>query len=164
MALLRFLRPVDKDPADSLNDDDKRSNQTSPTSCKEVHNEICRLVETKPEKKRGQYLKVSSKEKAVFGKYASKNGAASAVRKFKDKNLKESSVRDWRDAYIKELQDKRKTAKLGEEVIIDVLPSKKRGTPVLLGEKLDKYLQQLIITMRMRGTPIGICPDRCGNP
>ena len=125
MALLRFLHPVDKDPADSPNDDDKRSNQTLPTLCKEVHNEICRLVETKPEKKRGQYLKVSPKEKAVIGKYASKNGVASAVRKFKDKNLKESSVRDWRDAYIKELQDKQKTAKLGEEVIVDVLPSKK---------------------------------------
>ena len=44
---------------------------------------------------------------------------------------------------------------MGEEVIVDVLPSKKRGRPVLLGEKLDKHLQQLIITMRMRGTPIG---------
>lgn len=45
--------------------------------------------------------------------------------------------------------------KLGEELIVDVLPSKKRGRPVLLGEKLDKHLQQLIITMRTRGTPIG---------
>ena len=56
MALLRFLRPVDKDPADSPNDDDKRSNQTSPTSCKELHNEICHLVENKPEKKRGHAI------------------------------------------------------------------------------------------------------------
>ena len=120
-----FVRPLHKDPADSPTDiNDKRSNETSP-SCKEVHNKICCLVKAKAEKKRGQYLKVSPKEKAAIGKYASENGVASAVRKFKDKNLKESSVRDWRDAYIKELQDKRKTAKLGEEVIVDVLPSRK---------------------------------------
>ena len=90
-----------------------------------MHKEICRLVEAKAEKKRGQYLKVSPKEKVAIGKYTSRNGVASVVRKFKDKNLKESSVRDWQDAYIKELQDKQKTAKLGEEVIVDVLPSKK---------------------------------------
>ena len=105
MALLRFLRPLDKDPVDSLTDD-KGRNQTSPTLCKEVHNEICRLVEAKAEKKRGRYLKISPKEKVAIGKYASENGVASAVKKFKDKNLKESSVRDWQNAYIKELQDK----------------------------------------------------------
>ena len=66
-------------------------------------------------------------------------------------------MRDWRNAYIKELQDKRKTAKLGEELIVDVLPSKKQGRPVLLGEKLDKYLQQLIIIMRtLIGTTVVI--------
>ena len=81
--------------------------------------------------------------------------SSQCCKEVKDKNLKESSVRDWRNVYIKELQDKRKTAKLGEELIVDVLPSKKRGRPVLLGEKLDKHLQQLIIIMRTRGTPIG---------
>ena len=103
MALLRFLCPLGKDPVNSL-PHDKRSNQTSPTLCKEVHNEIYCLVEAKAKKKRGQYLKISPKEKAANGKYARENGVASAVRKFKDKNLKESSVRDWRNAYIKELQ------------------------------------------------------------
>ena len=154
MTLHRFLRPLSKDSVDSLTDD-KGSNQPWPTLCKEVHSEVCCLVEAKAEKKRGPYLKISAKEKAMIGRYASVNGVASAVHKFKDKNLKESSVRDWRNAYVKELQDKRKTAKLGEELIVDALPSKKRGRPVLLGEKLDKHLQQLIITMRTRGTPIG---------
>jgi len=46
-------------------------------------------------------------------------------------------------------------AKLGEEIIIDTLSSKKRGKPLLLGQKLDGYLQQLIVSMRTRGTPIG---------
>ena len=32
---------------------------------------------------------------------------------------------------------------------------KKRGRPPLLGEKLDKYLQEVIIEMHSRGTPIG---------
>lgn len=93
-------------------------------------------------------MKLSLKEKAVIGKYASENGVSSAVKKFSDKSLKENSVRDWRDAYIRELQHKRKAAKLGEEVTVDVLPSKKCGRPVLLEDKLDKYLQELLVGMR----------------
>jgi len=105
--------------------------------------------------KRGEYQKFTSEDKAKIGKYASKNGVRNAARKFKGKNLKESSVRDWRDLYLNELQDRRKMVKLGEEIIIDTLPSKKCGRPLLLGQKLDGYLQQLIVSMRARGTHIG---------
>ena len=45
--------------------------------------------------------------------------------------------------------------KVGEEVFIDALPSKKLGKPPLLGEKLDCHLLDKILAMRSRGTPIG---------
>lgn len=106
-------------------------------------------------KKRGEYQKLSPKDKAVIRKYASKYGVASAVRKFSEKNLKESSVRDWQNLYIKELQEKRKNAKIGKVVCVNVLPIQKRGKPPLLGEKLDRYLQQVIGKMRSRRTLIG---------
>ena len=42
-----------------------------------------------------------------------------------------------------------------EEVIVTALPSKTGGRHPLLGEKLNKYLQGMIVHMRIRGTPIG---------
>lgn len=80
---------------------------------------------------------------------------AKAVRHFKDKNAKDSSVRDWKNMYEKELKKRSKNAGIGEEVQVESLPGKTRGRPPLLGEKLDKYLQETIIEMRSRGTPIG---------
>ena len=50
---------------------------------------------------------------------------------------------------------RKKTGKPGEEIIVDKLPCKKCGRPVLLGEKLDKHLPEMIVGMRLRGTPIG---------
>ena len=46
-------------------------------------------------------------------------------------------------------------AKAGEEVHVKTLTVKKCGRPLLLGIKLDKYLQQLIAVMLSRGTPTG---------
>ena len=66
--------------------------------------------------------------------------------------MKDSSVRN---AYLKELHDQQKMAKPREEIVVTKLPSKKRGQPVLIGEKFDKALQQKLISMRLRGTPIG---------
>ena len=100
-------------------------------------------------------MKLTLKEKATIGKYAGEHGVASAVKKFKTKNLKESSVRDWRDAYLREFNEKLKKAKPGEEVSVKELSSKKRGRPVLLGAKMDECLQQLLLGMRSRGTPVG---------
>ena len=104
------------------------------------------------DKKRGEYNKLSPEEKAVIGKYASENGVSKAVRHFQDKD---SSVRDWKKLYEKELKERCKLAKLGEVVEVVTLPVKVHGRPTLLGEKLDKYLQQMIADMHSRRTPIG---------
>ena len=105
-------------------------------------------------KKRGEYLKFSEEDKVVIAKYASEHGVAKAVRHFQGKSVKESSVTDWKRIYEKELKDKRKSATPGETIEITSLPSKKQGRPPLLGYKLDHLLQEQIISMRKRGTPI----------
>ena len=46
-------------------------------------------------------------------------------------------------------------AKIGEEVSVTTLSTKKRGKPPLLGECLDIHFQQPILNMRSRGTPAG---------
>ena len=79
---------------------------------------------------------------------------AKAVRGFKDKDVKESSVRDWNKLFEKELKERLRSAGV-EEVRVESLPCQTRGRPPLLGEKLDKYLQETITDVRSRGTAIG---------
>ena len=123
MPLFKYLRPISTSGS-SRQDDSVLS---------KAHNVVC-LVEDKGrspaqgmQKPRGEYIKLSLEKKAKIGKYASVNGVANAVKHYKDLNLKESSVRDWRDAYLQEVCLQQKTAKPGEEIIIDKLPSKNRG-------------------------------------
>jgi len=98
------------------------------------------------------YQKFSDEARTTIGKFASEHGVASPSRKY---GVAESSVRDWRNLYQRELTIKSKEVKVGEEVCIDALPSKKWGKPPLLDEKLDCHLQDKILAVRSRGTPIG---------
>ena len=50
---------------------------------------------------------------------------------------------------------KRKKARIGEAVCVDALPIQKHGKPPLLGEKLNKHLQQVINKLRSQVTAIG---------
>ena len=118
----------------------------------QVVKEVKKATESK---KRGEYMRISQEDKAAIGKYASEHGVSKAVKHYREKNVKESSVRDWRRAYEKELKEKSKTAIPGQVMVVNALPAKTRGRPPLLGNKLDKHLQELIISMRSRGTPIG---------
>ena len=64
-------------------------------------------------------------------------------------------MREWKKPYLNKLKEKFKSAKVGKEVFVMAPPSKKRGRPPLLGEKLDKYLQEAIVHMHSRGTLVG---------
>ena len=151
MSLLQFFHLVK-----AATDDDEDGREKSCVPSKLVQDGAPHVVCLVKERgKRGEYLKLTPKEKATIGKYASEHGVASAVKKFKKKNLKECSVRDWRDAYLREFNDKLEKAKPGEEVSFKELCSKKRERPVLLGVKMDECLQQLLLWMRSRGTPVG---------
>ena len=153
MALYKYLKPVSEPISTALTPDSSRKDSL-------VANQPPCQVVLVPDKGRGatsrsEYIKLSLEKKAEIGKYASENGVAKAARHYKDLDVKESSVRDWRDAYLKEIRAKRKEAKPGEEIVVTKLPCKKRGRPVLIGEKFDKHLQEKLIALRHRGTPIG---------
>ena len=48
--------------------------------------------------------------------------------------------------------------KEGESIIVKEIPTKKCGRPPLLGEKLDKILENLVATycsLQSRGSPVG---------
>ena len=146
MALYKYFKKVDSlpDPCGPL------SLKVPSKTVIETNKQVRQAVS----KKRGEYNKYSAKDKADIGKYASEHGVAKAVRHFKDKDVKESSVRDWKKLYEKELKERLRSAGV-EEVRVESLPGKTRGRPPLLGEKLDKYLQEIITEMRSRGTAIG---------
>ena len=121
MSLLPFLHP-EKECQNAS------KSQRSPVVVNEVFNEINSAIHGKG-KKRGEYQKLSPEDKAIIAKYASDNGVARAVRKFKEKKLKESSARDWRNLYCRDLEEKQKKAKIEEAVCVDAFPTKKRGKP-----------------------------------
>lgn len=90
----------------------------------------------------GTYIKISPEDKVGIAQYAAQNGIAAAMchfrqnRKFPD--LKETSVRGWKDTYLKELRVQ--VRKCGP-ISISQLPEKQRGRPLMLGEQLEKEVQ-----------------------
>ncbi len=56
-------------------------------------------------------------------------------------------------AYLAEVKRKRSLHET-DNVSVDVLPFKKRGRPLLLGDKIDKAVQNYIIKLREKGAPI----------
>ena len=102
-------------------------------------------------KKRGTYNKVTPEMKAKIAKEAIAIGNSTAARKNSKKLgmvLNESSVHSWVATYKKELSKKRKS---GEELDVDILPLKKRGRPLLLGELLDSQVKAYIRCVRESG-------------
>ena len=107
--------------------------------------------------RRGAYLKISAKDRAVIGEYASKNGVAAAIRHFKKTgrflSLKETSVHGWRDAYCKELATQSRK-RSGSPISVVELPVKRRGRPLLLGEEMEREVQSFIKSSRELGTAV----------
>ena len=58
-------------------------------------------------------------------------------------SLKESTICGWK-AYLLELESHRK---LGKDGIVEELPSKKIGCPLIMGEDLDKQVQAYITNL-----------------
>ena len=102
------------------------------------------------ELKRGEYSKHSLADKAVIGDMQVSMG----LLRLYDILKKKRTIRDWKKAYDKELKEKCKCVSSGQAVVVTTLPTKRRGRPPFLSERLDKYLQEMILSMCGRGTPI----------
>ena len=97
-------------------------------------------VRTKKKKsnKRGEY---SEESRAKIALYAVRHGMPGAVRYISRElriNINESTIRSFKSAYKEELKSQRIRHFTDK---IKVLPYKKRGKPLLLGEDLDKVVQ-----------------------
>ena len=107
--------------------------------------------ENRKEKKLRIY---SPRERAEIGKLACSIGAIAAARRISKKfeGINESTVHGFKKAYLNELRTKRLREE--EDLTVEELPLKKRGTPLLLGKKLDEAVQQYILKLREHGCPI----------
>ena len=99
-------------------------------------------------KRRAPYVIVTPEQKARVGKYAAENGTTNAIRRFSNNmpNLKESTVRGWKAVYLRELASKLKTG--NEDTAVKRLPLKPKGRPLLLGQELDRQVQDYLISLR----------------
>ena len=81
------------------------------------------------------------------------HGISSAKRKFSSKfgmKISSSTVHGIKVAYKREKTQKQRESK-DEDSEIEVLPVKGRGTPKLLGEKLDEIVKKYVLSLHERG-------------
>ena len=153
MALYRWFRPVNGvlDPKGPL------SSTVPPSVLTEVNKEVKKAQEHT--KKRGSYVFFTPEEKARVAKYGSENGVMAALRRFSrelGRDLKENTVRDWIKVYRKEIQKQQSSTKIGDDrsFVVAELTGKKRGRPVMLGEKIDAEIRTIIRAMRDSGAVV----------
>ena len=115
----------------------------SPATFREANREA---VEVTKRGKRKLYKKISDLLRAKIAHYALQNGNAAAVQKFSkevDAPLNESMVKSLQKSYVTvQKGKKRKTSEV--DVVLESLPPKKHGYPLLLGHKLNTQVQAYI--------------------
>ena len=130
-----------------------------------ANNEVRPLMKQGTKGKRGPYSKFSPEQKAVIGKRAEGCDWQESSRMWSWGScikifpcLKENTVRDWRDLYLKELKKKWTAASVditnSGETKVTHLTGKRRGHPLLLGEELDKEVQEYLLFLRERGAVV----------
>ena len=89
----------------------------------------------------------------MIGEYASLHGNLVAVHHFSKEfgvEMKESSVTTWNAKYLAAVNSKRRAGETND-LEVKCLPVKKRGRPLLLGEKLDTEVKYYIQAVRQGG-------------
>ena len=102
------------------------------------------------------YNDYTAEERAQIGKYAAENGSTKASRRFSERlgrKVPESSVRRFKSEYLHRIKAMAGDRDGSEDIslVVNQLPKKARGRPLLLGEDMDKAVQDYIGAMRTIG-------------
>ena len=144
--------PLLPNPRGSLSSIDGIPAAAIASANRHVERALCPQAESR---RRGKYQKYTEKQRAQVGRYAAENGVQAAVRKFSrefNHSINESTIRGFMKAYLAEVSRKRRADEA--DLSVDILPTKKRGRPLLLGDKMDTVVKKYIIKMREKGAPI----------
>ena len=105
-------------------------------------------------KSRGRYQHLTPAQKFKIGKRASELGVTNALRYYKSTfpklALKETSVRRFKNLF--QQSSKRPRSDSSEE--LSELPNKKMGRPLLIGEELDRQVQEYLRYLREQGSAV----------
>ena len=132
----------------------KLSVAISPATIREANQEVMAMeVSTERAGKRKPYKKINDSLRAKIAQYALQNGNATAVRKFSkefDAPINESTMRSLKKSYVTAQEAQKRKA--GEvDVVLESLPPKKCGRPLLLSDNLDTQVQAYIRAFRAQG-------------
>ena len=97
----------------------------------------------------GKYNDFTVKERAQIGKYATEHGPARAVRhcsKLLGRQVPETTARRLKSEYLQALKRKEREC-ADDHAVVQSLPTKPQGRPLLLRPELDKSIQDNITAM-----------------
>ena len=149
MSFLRYMKRLDTTNDDLPHSRGSLSSYISSTAIERANEEV--RTQKKKSNKRGTYQKYSEELRAKIALYAVRHGVPAAVRYSSRElriNITESTIRSFKSAYIEELKSQRIRHSTDK---IKVSPYKKRGKPLLLGEDLDKVVQNYLEKLREFG-------------
>ena len=124
---------------------------------------LASIEESSSSGKRNKYNEYTAEERAKIGKYAAENGPARAVRHFSTimtRKLPESTARRLESEYLVEMKAliKKTTDKeLDSLPRVLALPKLTQGRPLLLGQELDKSVQNFVESMRKESKSLWRC-------
>ena len=139
--------------SDLPNPNGSLSASVSPATIRAANEAVKSVTSEGKSKRRGSYAKLAPAKQAAIGKYASLHGNQAAIRHFSKQlevELKVTSVHTWKTKYLAELNRKRKAGE-ADDLTVKSLPVRKRGRPLLLGEKLDSQVKSYIQAVRGGG-------------
>lgn len=155
MSILKYFSWKRKDALPLPDPKGPLSKEIPPATIVEANKEVLKVLNDNQRTKRDTYIKVAPDCKAKIAKYALENGNCAAARKYSSElkeKLSESTVRSWVTKYKQEWSKKRARGESDPEVTL--IPSAKRGRPLLIGETLDNQVKAYIRSVRDSGGPI----------
>ena len=94
--------------------------------------------------KRRSYVKLTGVQQAQIARFAFAHGNKEAIyyytKQYCVPEIAESSVSTWKSKYTEKISRKRKAGEFepNGEIVVHSIPSKKRGRPLLVGDKLNE--------------------------
>ena len=155
MLILQYFKHIDHVSSNSnvLRDPERLLSSSVPSEAIATANKRVReVLDKSSHSKRGPYLILTPTQKLLIGQRAAEYGTTSAIRTFAKKYpelpLKETTVRHLKNLYQDQLRVKH------EVPTAEAFAGKKNGRPLLIGEELDKQVQEYITYMRSTGATV----------
>ena len=168
MSILKYMRPVKRkqdlpDPSGPL------SELIPLTAIASANAKVLEALEEGEEvkkKPRGPYSSLTPAQKYEIGKRAAEHGVTASIRFYKNKYPhlapKETTVQRLKNCYKDCIKAQASvTFKTGgaAEAVVQELPNKKVGCPLMTGDETDKQVQHYITELRKRGCIINTTVD-----